>query len=568
MKFNRIELAEAVLDASFGDLLDQNGLGGRYFSSLPPYAPLDSQLSTAERIFLEGLRVSASRNLDATSGLRTLLALMLFSGQHRIRVNIDWRSLPVEFSLRLLRAHLRFLPYFEFDDDAALNIEHLRRLCAEILANYERTPDENSFRLLDLMARELNLMLTYFSTVELREINELRGRLLDTWLRACGCRLDWDCPVRVSGAPIRIGFIAQSFLAKTETFYTLPVFRHLDRDRFSAHLFAFAKANDAAERLCIRHADSFEILPQGIAEAASRVREARIDVLFYVSNLLAWSSPSVLLACHRLARIQVTTGLSPATTGLKFMDRYFVGTQFKLEPACYTESLAWIDGLGLCLDRESMQPENGASLSREQLGIPEKAVAFVSGANVYKMNPELIRAWCRVIREVPDSVLVLYPFGPNWSSNYAAEEFVGFLGRIASSCGVDPGRIKIATIQGGAMVHALLQNCDVYLDSIPYGGTTSAVDALEAGLPVVSLMGPTFREQMTGRLLVDLGFPDYACEALGDYTALATRLGQEAEFRRLAARAFSAAYASNPALLDSRTFGSKMAGAMTDLLAD
>jgi len=206
-------------------------------------------------------------------------------------------------------------------------------------------------------------------------------------------------------------------------------------------------------------------------------------------------------------------------------------------------------------------------LTRDQLGIPAQATAFVSGANVYKINPGLMRTWATVLQRVPGSVLVLYPFGPNWSNAYSTQEFIQFLGRIASSCGTDPDRIKIAGIQGGSMVRALLRNCDIYLDSFPYGGTTSVVDALESRLPAVTLMGPTFREQMSGRLLVELGFPGYACETEEAYVELAVRLGEDVIFRSEAAKAFQAAYSNNPAFHDTQAYGAKMQtafGALVD----
>jgi acetyl-CoA acyltransferase len=52
------------------------------------------------------------------------------------------------------------------------------------------------------------------------------------------------------------------------------------------------------------------------------------------------------------------------------------------------------------------------------LGIPEDAVVLTSGAMAYKILPELLGYWTRILAEAPGTVLVLYPFARNWQTNY------------------------------------------------------------------------------------------------------------------------------------------------------
>jgi len=67
---------------------------------------------------------------------------------------------------------------------------------------------------------------------------------------------------------------------------------------------------------------------------------------------------------------------------------------------------------------------------------------------------------------------------------------------------------------------------DIFLDTHPYNGHTTAGDALRAGLPVVSLCGESFASRVAASLLHDVGLPQYACTTLEDYKATALRMAK------------------------------------------
>jgi len=72
---------------------------------------------------------------------------------------------------------------------------------------------------------------------------------------------------------------------------------------------------------------------------------------------------------------------------------------------------------------------------------------------------------------------------------------------------------------------------DIFLDTYPYNGHTTAGDALRAGLPVVSLCGESFASRVAASLLHDVGLPQYACTTLADYQSTALRMASQEDER-------------------------------------
>ena len=85
--------------------------------------------------------------------------------------------------------------------------------------------------------------------------------------------------------------------------------------------------------------------------------------------------------------------------------------------------------------------------------------------------PELRDTWAKIIAAVPNSVLVLYPFGNTWSGDYVKQPFINKMSAIFNKYGIDRTRlILLNTLANREDVKAVLQLADVYLDSYPYAG--------------------------------------------------------------------------------------------------
>jgi len=132
-----------------------------------------------------------------------------------------------------------------------------------------------------------------------------------------------------------------------------------------------------------------------------------------------------------------------------------------------------------------------------------------------------------MLKEVPGSVLWLMKLNDNAHMN---------LSKSAIGHGVDPERIVYATRLPSVQDHlARYRLADLFLDTYPYNGHTTAGDALRAGLPVVSLCGDSFASRVAASLLHDVGLPKYACDTLDDYRSTALRMAMRSDERQVVA---------------------------------
>ena len=114
-----------------------------------------------------------------------------------------------------------------------------------------------------------------------------------------------------------------------------------------------------------------------------------------------------------------------------------------------------------------------------------------------------------ILREVPGSVLWLMKLNQGAHKNLAES---------ARAHGVDPARILFAERVPRVEDHlARYRLADVFIDTFPYNGHTTAGDALRAGLPVVSLCGGSFASRVAASLLHDVGMPELACYSFQEY---------------------------------------------------
>jgi predicted O-linked N-acetylglucosamine transferase (SPINDLY family) len=136
----------------------------------------------------------------------------------------------------------------------------------------------------------------------------------------------------------------------------------------------------------------------------------------------------------------------------------------------------------------------------------------------YKISPDVFDVWCRILRNLPDSVLWLLM----WN-----KDAPGALRREAESRGVDPQRLVFAP-RVEQEEHLNRVGCaDIFLDTWPCNAHTTASDALWAGVPIVTLTGRTFASRVAGSLLRAVGVPELITTDVAGYEELVQRLAAD-----------------------------------------
>jgi predicted O-linked N-acetylglucosamine transferase (SPINDLY family) len=105
----------------------------------------------------------------------------------------------------------------------------------------------------------------------------------------------------------------------------------------------------------------------------------------------------------------------------------------------------------------------------------------------------------------------------------------------------------------------LLSVADIYLDAFPFSSTTSLIEPLEAGLPVICKQGSTFRSDMGAGILRQLGLPELVADSDASYADLAEHLALDLPERLALKERITAAMGRRPRFLDPVAYGSAMA---------
>jgi len=102
------------------------------------------------------------------------------------------------------------------------------------------------------------------------------------------------------------------------------------------------------------------------------------------------------------------------------------------------------------------------------------------------------------------------------------------LRREAEARGIESGRLIFASFVSKAEDHlARLGLADLFLDSLPYNAHATAIDALWAGVPVVTCQGKSFAGRVSASLLHSIGMPELIATSLEAYERLVLGLAED-----------------------------------------
>ena len=140
-----------------------------------------------------------------------------------------------------------------------------------------------------------------------------------------------------------------------------------------------------------------------------------------------------------------------------------------------------------------------------------------------KSTVEVFDAWMNILKHVPDSQL--------WLSNtYDTDEMPNNLGIEAQARGVDPDRLVFVTRLPDKLQHlARHQLADLFLDTFSYNASTTAIDALWTGLPVLTRPGDDFFSKIGSSHVINAGLVDMVCETTQQFEDKAVELANNPE---------------------------------------
>ena len=317
---------------------------------------------------------------------------------------------------------------------------------------------------------------------------------------------------------IRIGYFSADLRLHPVGNLAVGLFEHHDRSRFEITGFAFGpESNDAMRARMTKAFDRFvDVRQKSDLEVAALARDLQIDIAVDLNGYS--DSCRTRIFALRAAPIQINFLGYPGTMGADFID-YLIADRTvvpRTHQSFYAEKIAYLPDSFLPFDSSCQIADR--IFSREELGLPATGFVFCSFNNSYKITPDVFDRWMRLLGRVEGSVLWLSQFSALTSANLRKE---------ATRRGIDMRRLIFADRMPSLPEHlARLRVADLFLDTFPYNAHATALDALWAGVPLLTYPGSSFASRVAASLLRTAGLPQLVAGSPVEYEAMALGLAE------------------------------------------
>ncbi len=399
--------------------------------------------------------------------------------------------------------------------DALLNLGNTfkdRGLLHDALGYYRRAVELNP----DHSASQSNLLYALWFTpgMDISKIAEEHRRWEQTRARSLyptsAAYPNNPDPIR----RLRVGYVCPDFRDHVVGRNILPLLREHDRQQVEVFCYASVTVPDDFTQRFRELVDSYrDVLHLSDDQLAELVREDNIDILVDLSLHMAGNR--ILAFARKPAPVQATFAGYPGTTGLSVIDYRLTDPYLDplgLDKDHYSETSIRLPNTFWCYELQGDEPDVGP------LPAAEGEVTFGCLNHPCKVNDDIVLQWTQVLRELPGSQLLL--LCPDDSHRCRVTE-------ILECQGISRDRVRMTGILPRRDYLALYNKIDIALDTLPYNGHTTSLDALWMGVPVVTQRGSTLVGRAGVSQLINLGLGELVANSTDEYVAIATGLAND-----------------------------------------
>ena len=314
---------------------------------------------------------------------------------------------------------------------------------------------------------------------------------------------------------IRVGYLSADLRSHPVAYFLRPLLEFYDRQRFQVFLYrANAEEDSITEQLqgwvdCTRY-----IADMDDEEAAGQIAADEIDILVDLSGhtkgnrlpVLAYKPAPVILS-----GIGYFNSLGMYTDG--FLSDVFCSPQET--HLAFTEKMLRLPHTHFCYSRFGKFPDINEQMAWERNGY----VTFGCCNNFSKVTDDMLLVWKEILCQCPDSHLLLK------HKLFDSEE-----GRQWTLYRLQRLKLPVERVDFRGFSAEYLQeynDIDIALDTFPYTGGLTTVEALLMGVPVVSMYGARHGTRFGLSFLSNIGMAELATDNRGMYVTLAAGLAED-----------------------------------------
>ncbi|MDJ1172668.1 hypothetical protein [Roseofilum capinflatum] len=516
----------------------------------------------------EEINIMMTTNTENQSKeIQSLLVGMLYAYPHQLPIQYDWSRIPQW----LLPDYLKFsfMPPGLYQEVGEAN---QYRNYLECWMNYissiiESNPSSKiSQQIVYYFQKLSNFRCLYQTDTNLNDLYIKRAKLMEYWCMLPGHSVDYTFAPRLpERSKIRLGILSGNFGLKPDTFLSLPAYKHLNRDRFEIALYSIQATGDRLERYCSGHADVGVQLPEDLPNTIQKIREEDLDILWIAGTTTEEVNYLSVLANFRLARIQILGSYSGLNPQIRNIDYYLSGDLLESEEI--NDSTINLSQIGQAIDFGcETWGIPSRSFDRETLGITGSSVVYIYGGESQAITPEVEKTWVKILKEVPDSILLLYSTVTRPVPKMLLAAWKQRLRMTLKQQDVSEERvIWVSDVNSHTDLQALLKQTDIYLSPYPYTDLISLVEPLLTNLPVVVMEGKHSHTRLGAALLEAMEMSSWIAQDETSYFEKAVALGTDFQLREQYGHQIQQAMQGMPHFLDSWSYSSEIESRLVEV---
>lgn len=316
---------------------------------------------------------------------------------------------------------------------------------------------------------------------------------------------------------LRIGYLSADFRNHPSAHLMRSLFAQHDRTRFEITAYALLPGDGSRWHRDIAASCERFVDLSGLSnlDAARRIAADGIDILIDLMGHTRYARHEI--PAMRPAPVQAGYLGFPGTVGGDWLDYILVdGTVFVPEEAGnFTEQPVYLPDCYMVTD--DRQEIAASGMTRSDAGLPADGFVYCCFNGSRKILPGDFASWMRILARVPGAILWLFE---------GDGEACTSLRREAAAQGIDPARLIFAPYLDKPLHLERIALADLFLDTAVYNAHTTSVDALWAGVPVLTCPGADFPSRVAASHLRAIGLPETIVPTRTAYEDRAVRLAE------------------------------------------
>jgi protein O-GlcNAc transferase len=354
---------------------------------------------------------------------------------------------------------------------------------------------------------------------------------------------------------LRVGFVSADFKRHSVSYFLENIFAEIDTEKLE--IFAYSssrKEDDMTIKLQSLVSNWRKVADLDDKQLVNEIVRDEVDILIDLSCHTGGSR--LRMFSHKPAPIQITWLGFGSTTGLRAID-YILCDNVIMPPSeepYFTEKPLRLPDHWVCYSppKQDVRIESFPALRNGY-------VTFGSFNVLSKMTDSVIACWATILKAIPDSRLMLKV------KAFASDDVRNITYRRFYSYGITEDRVSLVYWSPTMADHLNTYNeIDIALDTFPYTGVTTTMEALWMGTPVLTLSGDRFASRMGHSIHCNVGLEDWVATTTDAYVQKCLSMAADLEGLPLYGQSLREAFLTSP-ICDTPRFARNLENALRDV---